>query len=130
MIEPVPHEGAARSGPVEQRRRVPRQGACWFGRYRLESDRRGEWHECLVVDISTLGVGLDVEGGIPKELMGQWIEVEVNVPASASVNVRLRGEVRHAAQDVRGGARIGIEFSGLSDIERSILDALEIVEVG
>lgn len=115
---------------MEQRRRVPRQGACWFGRYTLESDRRGTWHECLVVDISVLGVGLHLDGAIPKELIGQWLEVEVHVPASASVNIRLKGEVRHAAHDVRGGARIGIEFSGLSDIERSILDAMEIVEVG
>ena len=64
------------------------------------------------------------------DLIGQRVTVEVHVPQSNSVQLRLLGEIRHAAQDVRGSARIGIEFIGLSNVERSILDALELEHVG
>jgi hypothetical protein len=115
---------------VEQRRRGPRRGACWPGRFKAEGHRRGQWHECLVVNISPLGVGLDLDGPIPKDLIGQRIAVEFHIPAGISVNIRLMGEVRHVANDVRGGARIGMEFVGLSETERNILGAIEPTQVG
>jgi hypothetical protein len=83
-----------------------------------------------VVDISPLGVGLSLDGPIPAELLGKRIEVEVHVPGEASVNIRLTGEIKHAAHHARGGARLGMEFAELSDEERSILDVLELVHVG
>jgi len=95
----------------------------------VEGRRRFEWRDCLVLDISRLGVGLSLDGAIPKDLIGDRIVVEVHLPGT-SVIIRLKGEVRHAAHDVRGGARIGMEFVELSEIERSVLDVLEVVPVG
>ncbi len=114
----------------KQRRRGPRQGACWSGRYKAEGDRRGQWRECLVVNISPLGVGLDLDGPIPKDLIGRRIAVEFHMPSGMSVNICLIGEIRHVASDVRGGARIGMEFVGLSDTERLVLGAIELTHVG
>jgi c-di-GMP-binding flagellar brake protein YcgR len=114
---------------VEQRRRVTRQGACWSGRYKVEGRRRSDWRECLVVDVSRLGVGLVLDGSIPRDLVSEEILVELHLPGT-TVMVRLRGEVRHAAHNVRGGARIGMEFVELSEVERSVLDVLESVPVG
>jgi PilZ domain len=129
-VEDRVRSGTEEWSPVEQRRRAPRQGACWFGRYTVEGRRRAQWHECLVVDISTLGLGLNFDGGISPALIGERVLVELHIPGATSVNIRLSGEVRHAAQDVRGGARIGVEFVGLSEVERSILDTLELEHVG
>jgi hypothetical protein len=48
----------------------------------------------------------------------------VQTPASAAVSIRLEGEIRNVVR-VTERFRIGIEFAGLSETERSILDALE-----
>jgi hypothetical protein len=73
----------------------------------------GEWKDCMVLDLSALGVGVSVNGAVPDELMGQWIVLEVQMPVGVSVHVRLQGEVRHAAHDLWGDTRVGVEFNGL-----------------
>ena len=118
--------GAERGCSVERRRRVPRQVAGWTGKYCIEGEDAGAWHECHVLDISVIGVGIEMFGPVadPDRLVGQRVVVEANTPSGASLSVRTRGEVRNVRPGVQGGTRVGMEFVDLTDTERSILDAL------
>ena len=110
---------------VELRRRVPRQGVTWFGKCFIDG-RFGSW-ECRVVDVSILGVGLELFGPPPRDVIGGRILADVD---HGSISLQLRGIVRHTASGSEGGLRVGLEFTDLSDTERSILDALEQMNVG
>ncbi|HUZ09028.1 MAG TPA: PilZ domain-containing protein [Acidimicrobiales bacterium] len=114
---------------MELRRRIPRQAAGWSGKYKIESDRRAEWHDCLVIDMSILGVGLALYGAVPTDLVGEQLVVEVDTPIGTSVSIRLVGEVKYVTSVPQGGVRVGLEFVGLSPTERSILNALELMQV-
>jgi hypothetical protein len=114
---------------MERRRRVPRQSAGWSGRFKDEGDRFGDWGDCLVIDISVLGVGLELYGPVPRDLIGRRIAVEVQTPIGTSVSIRLAGEVRNTAPGPHGGVRVGMEFVGLTETERSILNALELMQI-
>ena len=109
-----------------RRRRVPRQRAGWVGKYFIEASDLEAWHECRVLDISVIGLGVELFGPvpIPEDLVGQRITVEAHTPAGASLSVRARGEVRNVGPGASHGTRVGIEFVDLTDVERSILDAL------
>jgi hypothetical protein len=135
---------------VEQRRRrVPRQEADWPGRYRFECERGAghgavdgdgeagdgdgedpaKWGRCRVIDISVIGAGIEIFGAAPSAVVGRKLIVEVETPAGASVSIRMVGEVRNSSPGSQGGARVGIEFVDLSRTERSILEALERMQV-
>ena len=43
---------------IEHRRRVPRQPAGWRGLCLIAAESPVGWHDCRVVDISTLGLGI------------------------------------------------------------------------
>ena len=108
-------------GALHHRRRVPRQevswkGTCHFGDATSLTD-------CEVVDISVVGVGLEILGGPGVALEGKTITVEIET--AAAVSLRLVGEVRYAMAVAGDRIRIGIQFVGLSDTERSILDTFE-----
>lgn len=115
---------------VEYRRRVPRQYAGWTGKYSIEGDGPEDWHECRILDISLIGIGLELFG--PRfdhdDLSGQRIVVETHTPAGASLSIRARGEVRNVAHGANGGTRVGLELVDLSDLERSILEALTVMD--
>jgi hypothetical protein len=114
---------------MERRRRVPRQGVGWPGTYTLEGVTAPEPRECRVLDISVIGAGLEVFGPVPTELMGRRVDVEVKSPSGGSVTIRMAGEVRNVSPGPSGGVRVGIQFIGLSDTERSILQALDMMQV-
>lgn len=111
------------------RRRVPRQEAGWRAKCRLDDDLSVGWAECLVLDISVVGVGVEVSGPLPNDLIGRRIEIEVQPPVGSSVTIHILAEVRNTTPGRNGGVRIGMEFVDLSDTERSILDALEMMQV-
>ena len=46
------------------------------------------------------------------------------------VTVSLTGEVRNVSPGRYGGTRVGIELVGLSEEEQSILEALNLMQVG
>ena len=100
---------------MEHRRRAPRQTAGWRGLCLAEGDPANGWHECRVVDISMLGLGITLHHPAPSQLMGRVLSVEV--PAlDARVKIRFEGTIRNAAAQVAGGVvRVGIEFAGLSE---------------
>ncbi len=107
---------------IQRRRRVPRQTVTWPGKCQINDE--GGWSECEVVDISVIGVGVEVPSEGDAGRIGQTITVEVQAPAGAAVSIRLVGEIRNVVH-VTEKIRIGIEFIDLSETERSILDALE-----
>lgn len=114
---------------MERRRRVPRVAAGWPGKYRVEDDPQSDWDNCQMIDISVVGVGLELFGDVPEDLTGHRLAVEVQTPVGASVSIRLVGEVRNTAKGARGGTRAGMEFVDLSDTERQILQVMELLQV-
>ena len=110
--------------PVSRRRRVPRQSTSWFGHYRLGD--APEWGDCEVVDVSVIGIGAFISSlGSGVNLVGKRVTIEVRAAAGGSVSLQLFGEIRHVQRMPDGRLRIGAEFSGLSETECAIRDALE-----
>lgn len=120
---------------VEDRRRAERQTASWMGRCHIQDEPLDLWRECAIIDVSTIGVGIDVCYPDPVELLGMWQDGELRLDVSRRITLRLElgpsvdmtiaGEVRNAGSGPDGIVRAGIEFVGLTETERSILDLLE-----
>jgi hypothetical protein len=114
-----------------RRRRLPRQQADWHGTYTVERDPIGTWGACEILDISILGIGVelfegpDLSVGSADELIGCRILVQVQTPAGASVTLQMGGEIRYVAKGSRGGTRVGVSFIDLSETEQAILNVLE-----
>jgi len=113
---------------MERRRRVPRVPAGWPGRCRIDGDLRSDWRDCTLIDISVAGVGLEVFGAVPENLIGYRLAAEVHAPIGASVSISLSGEVRNTSEGSEGGTRVGMEYVDLSDTERKILRVLELMQ--
>jgi hypothetical protein len=116
-------------GNMEYRRRAPRVTTGWPGRYIVEDDPHSGWNECRVLDISLIGVGLELFGDTDIDLLGHQLIVHVQTPVGESVSIRLVGRVMNTGRGNEGGTRAGLEFVGLSDTEQSILKALELMRV-
>ena len=108
---------------MEFRRRVPRQIASWVGHCRLDGDPVAEARECRILDISQFGVGILLHHPRGSQLIGRHVSVETP-KYSASVNIRLEGEVRNAVPADGGSVRFGIEFVGLTELEQSVVKSL------
>src|SRR5580704_7773205 len=98
----------------EFRRRVPRIATTsWSGRYIVEDDPQSEWTECRVLDISVLGVGLELfpidSDHDPGQLVGHRLVIQVQAPVGESISVRLMGSVTHVGSGPEGGVRTGLE---------------------
>jgi hypothetical protein len=112
------------------RRRLPRQDANWQGKYTVEG-APGVWGACEILDISILGTGLelfeDSQHLLPSigDLVGRPVLVEVQTPAGASITLQMMGEIRYTTPGKRGGVRVGLEFSLLSETEQAIVNMLE-----
>jgi hypothetical protein len=79
--------------------------------------------DCGVFDISKLGVGMDFHYADPMRLEGR--RVSVHLPVGDSIEVAFTGDVRNVRPGPGGIVRAGIEFVGLVDAERSLVDLLE-----
>ncbi len=112
---------------MDNRRRTARHTAGWNGLCHIEGEGASGWRDCRVVDISVFGVGIRMQHLRPTELVGRRISIEL--PAvGESINLRLEGEIRNATRTaLKATVRVGIEFEGLSNTERSILHALSCV---
>jgi hypothetical protein len=113
---------------MEFRRRVPRQIASWTGICHIEGEPHGQGRECRVLDISELGLGILLTDVRPNQLVGRRITVESPTMGTA-VNVRLEGEVRNAAPAGNDAVRVGIEFTGLTELEHSVVKALGVLSI-
>ena len=98
--------------------------AGWPGRWRVADDESSNWYSCQIVEISIVGVGIELDDLLTDDLIGRRLVVETTAPSGAAVSLRLEGEVRHASRLQPGSTRVGLEFIGLSETERHILDAM------
>ena len=120
---------------MENRRRAERQSALWMGRCHIEDEPSDLWRECAIMDVSALGVGIELFHPDPVDLLGLWQDEEIRLHMSRRITVRLElgpsvemtvaGEVRNAGSEPDGIVRAGIEFVGLTEAERAIVDLLE-----
>ncbi len=81
------------------------------------------------MDISLLGVGLEVSADIEADVVGHQIEVYVRDSVGDSVSLRLVGRVRNLSAGRLGGTRVGVEFERLSETERDILKVMAQLKV-
>ena len=112
---------------MDNRRRAQRQSAVWIGSCHVEGEPSHLWRDCGVFDFSSLGVGMDLRHHGSHDLVGR--RVSVRLPVGASIDMTLTGEVRNAKAGPDGIVRAGIEFAGLSETERSIVDLLDLGSV-
>ena len=108
---------------MDNRRRAERQSAVWMGSCRFEDGASDAWRECGVFDFSTLGAGMDFRHPDSSDLVGR--RIAVRLPVGSSMDISLTGEVRNVKTGPDGIVRVGIEFVGLSETERSVVELLE-----
>jgi hypothetical protein len=96
------------------RRLLPRQFTDWHGRFMVEGDPDERWRACRVVDVSTLGAGLELFDITPEEMDGRSIILSVDNEE----------EVRDEVADRADGLRVGIQFEDLTDDESAYVRSL------
>ena len=121
---------------MEDRRRAERQQALWMGHCHIQDEPSDLWRECAIIDVSTLGVGIELCHPDPAGLLAMWQDNELRLHLSRRVTVRLdlgpavdmtvAGEVRNAGSEPDGVVRAGIEFVGVAETNRSIADLLNV----
>jgi hypothetical protein len=104
-----------------QARGVLRREVEWTTRYILEGSRNQNWHEARVRDISRGGAGVELFDTTPDEVRTHRVLLEIDIPPAV---LRLHGEVRHLNPGTEGGVHVGLQFGGLSVLERDMLDTL------
>ena len=119
---------------MENRRRAERLSTLCMGSCHVEDESSDVWWDCAIIDISTLGMGIELCHPDPVELLGLWQRGELQLQVSRRISVRLdlgpsvdvtvAGEVRNAGSGPNGIVRAGIEFVGLSEPESSMVDHL------
>jgi hypothetical protein len=114
---------------MDTRRRLPRQPANWPGTYHFEGTPPTGQGPCCLIDISRMGAGVVLFGGVPADPIGRRLAVDVEGPCDGSIRIRIEGEVRHVTLGSSGGVRMGVEFVGLTQVEQAILDSLEQMQV-
>jgi hypothetical protein len=113
---------------VERRRRVPRRAVGWQARYAIGLDPTGGWRACDILDISLHGAGLFVADATLEELDQRHLTVRVRRPEHSMALLTLVGAVRNLAVIPGSGLRVGLEFVGLSEADRAVLEALAHME--
>jgi hypothetical protein len=103
-----------------------------MGSCHVEDEPSDLWRKCAIIDVSRLGVGIELCHPDPIELLGMWQDGALRLHLSRRITVRLEfgpsvemtvaGEVRNAGSVPDGIVRAGIEFVGLSETERSMVD--------
>lgn len=78
-----------------------------------------------MLDISVIGVGVEVFATLAPDLVGRRVTVDVEAPVGGSVSLHMVGEVRNVSAGASGGTRLGMAFVELSETEQAILAALE-----
>jgi hypothetical protein len=108
------------NGPARARG-VLRREVRWNATFMLEGSHSQSWRECFLVDLSRDGAGVELYGITPDEIRSCRIIVQVKMPRAV---LHLRGDVRHAGQGEQGGLHVGLQFVGLSALERDMLESL------
>jgi PilZ domain len=104
---------------VDQFRRfLPRQFVDWLGTYVMEGHLEKPWRNCRVIDVSTTGAGLELADAPEEAVEGRRIFLDVH----------LLGEIRISGPGRDHRQRVGIQFLGLSQDERTYLESLADLE--
>jgi c-di-GMP-binding flagellar brake protein YcgR len=112
------------------RRRVPRASVePSAGKYIVEDEPLAGWRECVLIDLSLLGMGVELFGPVHPSLTGRRLRVEVDVGESSSVSLCLLGVVRNLSPGELGGTRVGIEFTELSEREQTVLEVMKFLDL-
>jgi hypothetical protein len=96
------------------KRLLPRKFIDWHGMYMIQGDPEERWRVCRVIDVSSLGAGLELVDVTPEETAGQSIILAAN----------LCGEIRHCLTAKTDGLRVGIEFVDLTQAKQTYLTSL------
>lgn len=106
------------------RRRVTRMapefltGGSWTGVFHVTGDVHGIRQPCKVVDISLVGMGIEVQNWSYDSIVsGLQLIVELSSRTKEDERFHLGGKVRHVTK-TDTGVRVGIEFGVLSEAER------------
>ena len=111
-------------------RRAPRlRTPGWPGKCIVEDDPGAAWIECRLLDISHLGLGLELLGECSDTIIGRRLVVHIDVGGGA-ITLRVVGLVKRVGAGHPGWTRAGLEFEGLSERELSILEVMEHLKVG
>jgi hypothetical protein len=115
VVEVLRTPRAGRGDVMELRlkRLLPRQFTDWHGRYMIEDDPDERWRPCRVVDVTSLGAGLELFDITPDEMDGQSIVLSFD----------MRGEVKHGAARTEG-MKVGIQFEDLTEAETEYVRSL------
>ena len=108
---------------MDNRRRAERRKVLWMGRCQVEGESSDLWRDCAIFDVSALGVGIDVRYPGASDLQSRRITLLLGV--GPSIDVTVTGEVRNTKSGPDDIVQAGIEFVGLTEFERSIVDLLE-----
>jgi hypothetical protein len=112
----------ARRSRRRERRRVAREPAGWLGRYMVVGRPELGWGECRVLDVSPVGVGLELFGPWPRDGVGADLRLCLD-PASEPEEggIVLPAKVRNTTAGKFGFLRVGIEFVDLDTAQRDFL---------
>ncbi len=87
--------------PEQFRREIPRQPTDWFGFYRFTNVGHEPSRPCRIIDISTLGAGLELFD----------ISADEQIDGLLSVDIELSGEVQNVVlAEKTKTARVGVNF--------------------
>ena len=109
---------------MENRRRAEREKTLWMSRCQVEGESSDLWQACAVFDVSSLGVGIDLPNSGPADVLLNR-RITVLLELGSSVDLTVAGEIRNVESCPDGISRVGIEYLGLNETERSIVSLLE-----
>ena len=72
------------------------------------------WRDCLIVDLSSTGAGVQLFGATKKESLGCRVVVAV----------QMAGVIRHSQSVEKDPTKVGIEFVVLTDLARVRMESL------
>ena len=101
----------------------------WPGKCIVDDDPEAAWIECRLLDLSHIGMGLELFGDVADAVMAHRLVVHIDVGGPA-INLRLVGRVKRVGAGYPGWTRAGLEFEGLSETELSILKVMEHLKIG
>jgi hypothetical protein len=82
------------------------------------------WRDCTLVDVSGTGAGFQAYMLATDAVQLSTAELELIDASGGEGRIRLRGQVRHLTRSDEGHVRVGIEFVGLTELERRLLEML------
>ena len=112
-----------RRGLRVERRTVPREPAGWLARYQVVGRPELGWGECRVLDVSPVGVGLELFGPWPRDGIDAELLVCIDPATEPEQGTQLPATVRNSSAGRFGFLRVGIEFVSLDAEQRAFLTA-------